>query len=458
MQLFYCFFSKLFNNIIMTHNSQHNINSHFQNSNHSSNKQEAFSQRLVRNISQTLNWNSNKNKKIESKAIDNQSSFIKQDTPETKSNTTPYISQYTSCMTYSSDGMQNLYNDTHRLSRIYNNNIIVKRCVDLIAQNASSVNIKLLRNSHTQIFQHWVVSLLERPNISLSKYGFWNQLYSYFLVYGNVFIHKIYSSDYRVSGLEFFHPSQIELLKNQQGQHIGYRYRATNGSSKIFRYNREGKIDNFLHIKNFNPEDVLWGVSPMTASSIAIDIHNDSNSWNRSLLANGARPSGALIVTRDYPMSKYEFDQLKENFDASYSGSAKAGRPLLLEGGIDWKDMGLTPRDMDYIETKNAAAREIALSFGVPPQLLGLPGDNKYANFTEARIFLWEQTILPLISNVLDNLSNFLLYDDSLAFGFVPDEIPALIDKRKDYWNVIKDLDFISNNEKRQIFGFPPVA
>ena len=57
---------------------------------------------------------------------------------------------------------------------------------------------------------------------------------------------------------------------------------------------------------------------------------------------------------------------------------------VLLEGGLDWREMSINPKDMDFIESKNSAAREIALAFGVPPQLLGINGDSTYSNMQEA--------------------------------------------------------------------------
>ena len=81
----------------------------------------------------------------------------------------------------------------------------------------------------------------------------------------------------------------------------------------------------------------------------------------------------------------------------SFQGARNAGRPLLLEGGLDWKPLSLTPAELDFVAAKGVAAREIALAFGVPPLLLGLPGDNTHANFAEANRAFWRQTAIPLV-------------------------------------------------------------
>ena len=94
-------------------------------------------------------------------------------------------------------------------------------------------------------------------------------------------------------------------------------------------------------------------------------------------------------------MSEDQFARLKQELEDGYTGSTRAGRPLLLEGGLDWKAMGYSPRDMDFVDARNAAARDIALAFGVPPMLLGIPGDNTYSNYQEANRAFTRQTLLP---------------------------------------------------------------
>jgi HK97 family phage portal protein len=132
-----------------------------------------------------------------------------------------------------------------------------------------------------------------------------------------------------------------------------------------------------------------------------------------------------------------------------------AGRPLLLEGGLEWKEMSLNPKDMDFINIKHSSARDVALAFGVPPQLLGIPGDNTYSNLKEARLALWEQTIMPLLHTVTDALNNWLvpMFDTSLTLSLDHDAIPIFAEKRDAYWERIANADFLSAEEKRKLLG-----
>jgi HK97 family phage portal protein len=120
--------------------------------------------------------------------------------------------------------------------------------------------------------------------------------------------------------------------------------------------------------------------------------------------------------------------------------------------------MGLAPKDLDFNETKNAAAREIALAFGVPPMLLGIPGDNTFANYKEANLVLWRQTILPLVRKTTTALSNWLVprFGQGLRLDVDLDAVPALGVERDGLWTRLKEADFLSEDEKRAAVGYQP--
>ena len=131
---------------------------------------------------------------------------------------------------------------------------------------------------------------------------------------------------------------------------------------------------------------------------------------------------------------------------------------MVLEGGLDWKAMSLSPKDMDFMEAKHAAAREIALAFGVPPQLLGIPGDNTYSNYQEANRVFFRATVLPFANRVACALSAWL----GGAFGNVrlivdADQIDALSTDRAALWSRITDAPFLTLNEKRAVVGYGPL-
>jgi HK97 family phage portal protein len=251
-------------------------------------------------------------------------------------------------------------------------------------------------------------------------------------------------------------------VPGDKGLPLGYVY--NNGhEDKVFPVNVINGLSNILHLKNFHPLDDWYGLSSIEAAFYSIEQHNQSAVWNQALLQNGARPSGALVMTsklNDRPyLTDEQFQRLKKQVDETYMGAHNAGRPLLLEGGLEWREMSMSPKDMDFIESKNTSARDIALALGVPPQLLGLPGDNTYSNMQEARLALWEETILPLLDHTADALNNWLpkLFGVEFKLAYNIDEISALSSRRENIWKKLEQSSFLTINEKREMVGLSPI-
>ncbi len=183
--------------------------------------------------------------------------------------------------------------------------------------------------------------------------------------------------------LHLLRPDRVSVVSGTDGWAQGYDHRI---GDRTIRYNRDETTDwcAIAHFALFHPLDDHYGFPPLQAARMALDVHNAANTWNKALLDNSARPSGALVYAGEASqnLSDDQFERLKQELEDGYTGASRAGRPLLLEGGLDWKAMGYSPQDMDFVEARNAAARDIALAFGVPPMLLGIPGDNTYSQLS----------------------------------------------------------------------------
>lgn len=344
----------------------------------------------------------------------------------------------------------------------YLKNVIANRCISIIANSASSVLLKVKNLDTGEILKtHPLLDLLYKPNIVMNTMDFFKTIYSHKILAGNVYLQALFNKNEKfINPLELYllRPDRVNILAGKNGLPVGYKYKV-NSLEKIFYIDQiDGKCE-ILHIKNFHPTNDYYGLSEVEPAAYSIDQHNEASKWNQAMLQNGARPSGALIVKTDGNHEGYltdeQFDRLKNQLNEEYSGSQNAGRPLLLEGGLDWKEMSLSPKDMDFLNVKYSTARDIALSFGVPSQLIGIPGDNSYNNFAEARLFLWEQTIIPLIESVLDNLNSWLcpMYKDKIEIFYDKNSITALSIRRESLWNNINNATFLTDNEKRELLN-----
>jgi HK97 family phage portal protein len=214
------------------------------------------------------------------------------------------------------------------------------------------------------------------------------------------------------------------------------------------------------HVRGVHPQDDHYGLAPLQAAATAIDVHNAAARWSKALLDNAARPSGAIVyrgADGGGTMTDTQFERLQSELESHHQGARNAGRPMLLEGGLDWKPMGFSPSDMEFQKTKEAAARDIALAFGVPPMLLGIPGDATYANYAEANRAFYRLTVLPLAQKVTAAMSHWLsgLGDDPVELTPDLDQVPALAAEREAQWRRIVEADFLTEGEKRRLLGLP---
>jgi HK97 family phage portal protein len=346
----------------------------------------------------------------------------------------------------------------------YSKNPIVYRCVKLVAESASHVPLLVFRkNGHTKVRDnmHICNKLFRRPNPQQGGTEFFAAAITNKLLFGESYLMLAKTENFGSSPhLEMYLLDNMRVSTVVENNILcSYSYEGARGKLiyPIDPLSRQSKI---LHLKNYNPFNHSRGMSCLNPASSAIALNKMAGEWNYALLKNGARPSGAIIVKDgNRYLREDQFERLKEEIQEKYSSSVNAGRPMLLEGGLDWKEMSMSPKDMDFSESKDASSREIALSCGVPPQLLGIKGDNTYSNMKEARIALWEETIIPLLDKISDSLSNWISYwlQEDLIIQFNRDEISALTERRENLWSKITNVDFMTINEKREFVGLPPL-
>ena len=345
----------------------------------------------------------------------------------------------------------------------YIKNVIAHRAIDMVSTAAASVKSQLysvsMRGVRREEKNHPIFNILKRPNPTQSGSEFLQALYSYYQISGNVFIQAVGARDSIPTELHLLRPDRMVIIAGKNALPEAYRYMVGNQNID-FPVDRISGRSRILHIRRFNPLNDWYGLSPIEAAAYSIDQHNQSGAWNQALLQNGARPSGALVVRPEASgggvLSQDQYSRMKQQIDEQFSGSLNAGRPILLEGGLEWKEMSMTPKDMDFVQAKNSSARDIALAFGVPPQLLGIPGDNTYSNLQEARLALWEQTVIPLVKRSLDSLNNWLIPFFGGGFELVPDtdSITVLAASNQAIWDRVEKASFLSEDEKRAAVGY----
>jgi HK97 family phage portal protein len=340
----------------------------------------------------------------------------------------------------------------------YQRNVIGFRCVRMIAEACASMPLRFTEGGAV-LSEHPIIRLLNAPNPGQDRGALFEAIYGHLQLAGDAYV-EVAGTGEAVAELHVLRPDRMRVIPGSDGWPIAYEYRV---DGRAHRFEMDGASAPILHLRTFNPLDDHYGMSPMEAAAASVDVHNSAARWCKALLDNAARPSGAIVykgVDGMGGMSDKQFRRLVEEIETNHQGAANAGRPMLLEGGLDWKPMGFSPAEMEFLETKNSAAREIALAFGVPPMLLGLPGDNTFANYQEANRAFWRQTVLPLAARATAAMSTWLGWRWGGAVKIEPDldASPVFAAERDAHWARVAAAPFLDDDEKRSLLGLPPRA
>ncbi|MBL4894549.1 MAG: phage portal protein [Emcibacter sp.] len=343
----------------------------------------------------------------------------------------------------------------------YAKNVITHRAVRILSESAGSVPLVLFRGDQ-KLDHHPLLDLLKRPNPAQGRTAFFETAYAYLNIAGNSYMEMVMGDDGLPAELYTLRPDRMKIIPGASGWPKAFVY-GLSGREHQFSVDPVSGQSPVLHLKTFHPTDDHYGMSPLEAAAYSIDIHNAASSWNKALLDNSARPSGALVFEPkdgNATLSKEQFDRLKEEMEENFQGTRNARRPLLLEGGLKWQQMAFSPMDMDFINAKHVSAREIALAFGVPPMMMSIPGDNTYSNYKEANRALWRTTLMPMMDKMMSSLNHWLTprFGDDLRLEYDLDAVPALSSDRQALWQRIGQADFLTPNEKRAAVGLGAIA
>jgi HK97 family phage portal protein len=349
----------------------------------------------------------------------------------------------------------------------YQKNVIVYRCISMIAQACGGIDWELYNKSRkggkqTEISEHALLTLIERPNPMMGRSSFFESFVSYYKLTGNSFIESVRPRP-TLPPMELWptRPDKMQIVPGARGYPDKYIFKAGE-VSKTFPVDPVKLKSDMFHMKSFHPLNDWWGMSPLEAALYALDQSNSGQKWNLALLQNSATPSGVLQmkVSDSNPngsMTEEQFGRLKTEIESEYAGAKNAGRPMLLEGGLEWKQISMSPKDMEFLQNKQVTSTDIAEVYGVPPEMLGL-GQKTFNNYKEARMSFFEDTILPLMDQIATELNAWLvpMFGENLVLKYDKDDIEALAPKREAKFISVQNASWLTVNEKREATGYEP--
>jgi HK97 family phage portal protein len=333
-------------------------------------------------------------------------------------------------------------------------NVRAQAAVRMVATACAGIPWIAYRDEN-ELDKHQILDLIKRPNEYQSQSSFIEEMVSYLMLWGNDFVEGEFP---RTPGRPPVHLYNIRpaymSVKPGDGKKVNvYEFRY--GTDK-----HEYTPEEMMHIKLFHPDNDFWGMGLAEAAALSIDQNNLSKMWNINLMKNGAKVGG--LLSSETSLGEEEVKDLREQIKMQY-GAENIGFPMVLEGNFDWKPMSLNAQDMDWLEGQKMSAREIALAFSVPPELLGDTETKTYSNYQESRKAFYMESVLPLMDKIRDELNGWLCPKwpgQNLRLDYDMDAIDALKDSRSDTWSdaiLAVKAGIITPNEARGLLQFDPL-
>jgi phage portal protein BeeE len=348
----------------------------------------------------------------------------------------------------------------------YETNAVVFRCVDLIASNMGSVGLQVMLGDKEAVPTHPLHRLLERPNPMQTWAEFAYELMAWRLLAGNGWCEGVvFGADQNNTQAEVGelwckkHPECKVLANETDIIPGGYEWRQeSSGRLRAWKLDPMTGRANMMHWRGFSGTERWYGMSPLEAGARSVDQDNMINEWNMKLMQQGAVPPG--VLKSDKILTPQQKEKLKADWEANYAGARNAGHTPVLEGGLSYEKIGMSPTELDWLGSKKMTTQGIAAVFGVPLQCIPLDGSQTFANYEQARLALWEDTVLPWLDRLCGAVNNWLAprYGDDVRIIYDADTIPALEVRRAARSAALQNANYITTNEKRGENGFPALA
>jgi len=344
-------------------------------------------------------------------------------------------------------------------------NPIVYACVTRLMKAVSNVKLEVHSDTgdgKTVVTSHKVLDLLAKPNPTQSWKAFVQEMVMWHRVAGEVFVLRLPQSG-PAAELYLLDPRNVGIDKHKDGL-VPKAFTYGNGADKkTYPVNPVTGESQVLQIKTANPQDAFRGLSPLSAAARPVDTHNSGWKWNSNLLVNGARPSGYIEFAGTKPDDS-TLSQLRQFFKKAWQGWQNAGNIPMLVGGAKFTQLSHNPKDMDFANSMDNAAKDMSLVFGIPLPLITMDAAT-FSNMDAAQEMLWSDTVLDLLDELIKPLGDFLMPKPEAGrtrqyLAYNADSVPALEAKRTRLYermNKAAGGPVLTPNEARVEMGYDDI-
>ena len=246
---------------------------------------------------------------------------------------------------------------------------------------------------------HPAARLLERVNPWYTRADLWRATEIYLCLWGSAFW-AIERGEDGEPELWPLRPDRMAVIPDRQRYVRGFVYR---GSVENVAYTP----DEIVWLRYFNPLEELAGLSPLAPARLSADMGHEGLHFNRHLLRNSARPDFLLLTNHE--LNDTELEDFYARWEQRYQGPGNAHRPAVASAVRDVKTLGLSHRDIDFIQGLRWSLEEVSRTYGVPKLLLGDFERATYANVQASERLFWRNTVVPEVRFLEDQMNRALL-------------------------------------------------
>ena len=274
---------------------------------------------------------------------------------------------------------------------------------------------------------HLAQRLLDRPNPFWTRGELWRATETYLGLWGSAFWGLERDGGGRVAEIWPLRPDRMRVVPDEQSYVRGFVY-MSNGQQRASYL-----PEDVVWMRYFNPLEEYAGMSPMAPLRLSADMGLDSLRASRSALLNDSAP-GIFIETTDTPTDQ-EVLEFYERWEARFKGVDRVRRPAFLSAGMSVRNLGFSPREMEYFQNMRWSLEDVSRVYGVPKPMLADMEQATFSNFNTARRVFWEDTIVPQLTFYEEALNAGLmpgLGDGTLRVGFDLSGVEALRETEND--------------------------
>ncbi len=332
----------------------------------------------------------------------------------------------------------------------------VYACVRILSEAVASLPLHMYRYNDTggkeKALAHPLYGILhDEPNPEMSAFSFRETLMAHLLLWGNAYAQVIRNGRGEVVSLYPLMPDRMNVDRDARGR-LFYEYTRSDGDTRTLGGKSTVTLSpsDVLHIPGLG-FDGLVGYSPIAMAKQAIGMGLACDEYGASFYQNGAQPGGVL----EHPGVVKDPKRVRESWNAIYQGSANAHRVAVLEEGMAYKPISISPEQAQFLQTRKFQIEEIARIFRVPPHMVGDLDKSSFSNIEQQSLEFVKYSLSPWITRWEQSMHRVLLLPSEKPRFFVRFNVEGLLrgdyKSRMDGYAVARQNGWMSANDIREL-------